>query len=88
MVVEGKELGLGVVNPRTPEVEDVDAVVAQVRGALCHLPPERIFLNPDCGFGTFSGRPMNTPDLAARKLTAVAQAAALLRKEYGAERRE
>jgi hypothetical protein len=23
-------------------------------------PAERIFLNPDCGFGTFSNRPVNT----------------------------
>ncbi|MSS70089.1 MAG: vitamin-B12 independent methionine synthase [Candidatus Latescibacteria bacterium] len=80
VVVEGKELGLGVVNPRTPEVEGVEGIVARVREALRHLPPERIFLNPDCGFGTFSRRPMNTPDLAARKLASVAEAAAVLRE--------
>jgi len=79
VVVPGKELGLGVVNPRTPEIEAVDAVVARVKEALQHLPPESVFLNPDCGFGTFSGRPMNTPEIAAQKLKVMAQAAKQLR---------
>ena len=78
-----KELGLGVVNPRTPEVEPVAAIVVRVQEALAYLPPERIFLNPDCGFGTFASRPMNTPETAARKLAAMAQAAALLRAQVG-----
>jgi 5-methyltetrahydropteroyltriglutamate--homocysteine methyltransferase len=38
-----------------------------------------VFLNPDCGFGTFSNRPMNTPDVAAAKLAAIAAAARDLR---------
>ncbi len=82
VIVEGKELGLGVVNPRTSEVESVDGIVARVKEALRYLPPERIFLNPDCGFGTFASRPMNTPEVAAQKLTAIAQAATVLRREY------
>jgi len=79
VVVAGKELGLGVVNPRTPEIEAVDAVVARIQEALQHLPPEGVFLNPDCGFGTFSGRPMNTPEIAGQKLKVMAQAAKRLR---------
>ena len=81
-VVDGKELGLGVVNPRTPETEPVQAIVERVEEALQYLPPERIFLNPDCGFGTFSSRPMNSVEVATRKLEALAQAAAVLRAEY------
>ena len=81
-IVEKKELGLGVVNPRTPETEPVAAIVERVKEALQYLPPERIFLNPDCGFGTFSSRPMNSVRVAARKLTTLAQAAAVLRAEY------
>ncbi len=80
----GKELGLGVVNPRTPDIETVEAIVARIREALHYLPPERIFLNPDCGFGTFSSRPMNTFEIAENKLTAITQAAAILRQEYRA----
>ena len=81
-IVERKELGLGVVNPRTPETEPVKAIVERVEEALQYLPPERIFLNPDCGFGTFSSRPMNSVEEAIRKLQALAQASAVLRAEY------
>ncbi|HEV2844950.1 MAG TPA: cobalamin-independent methionine synthase II family protein, partial [Thermoanaerobaculia bacterium] len=55
---ENKELGLGVVNPRTDDIEPVEAIAARIEEALDYLPAERIFLNPDCGFGTFSSRPM------------------------------
>jgi 5-methyltetrahydropteroyltriglutamate--homocysteine methyltransferase len=81
-IVNEKELGLGVVNPRTPETEPVAAIVERVKEALQYLPPERIFLNPDCGFGTFSSRPMNSVKGAIRKLEALAQAAAVLRADY------
>jgi 5-methyltetrahydropteroyltriglutamate--homocysteine methyltransferase len=81
-IVEEKELGLGVVNPRTPETEPVAAIVERVKEALHYLPSERIFLNPDCGFGTFSSRPMNSVKVARRKLEALAQAAVVLRAEY------
>ena len=77
----GKELGLGVVNPRIETVETVEQIVARVKEALNFLPPEHIFLNPDCGFGTFSTRPMNTVELAASKLEAMVQAATILRRE-------
>ena len=78
---DGKELGLGVVNPRTAEVETPDRVVARVQEALRLLPADRIFLNPDCGFGTFSRRPMNSAEAATKKLRAMTEAAAALRKQ-------
>lgn len=78
----GRSLGLGVVNPRTPEVERPEAIVARVEEALRSLPGSVIFLNPDCGFGTFSSRAMNTPEIAARKLRAMVQAARALRDRY------
>lgn len=81
-IADEKELGLGVVNPRTPETEPVAAIVERVKEALQYLPPERIFLNPDCGFGTFSSRPMNSVTVAIRKLEALALAAAVLRADY------
>jgi 5-methyltetrahydropteroyltriglutamate--homocysteine methyltransferase len=77
--IDDKELGLGVVNPRTPLVESPDFIVARVREALRSMPPERVFLNPDCGFGTFASRPMNAPELAANKLAAMRKAAEQLR---------
>jgi 5-methyltetrahydropteroyltriglutamate--homocysteine methyltransferase len=74
-----KELGMGVVNPRTDVVESVAAIRAAVEDALRFYAPDRIFLNPDCGFGTFSNRPMNTADIAAAKVSAMASAARELR---------
>lgn len=79
----GRSLGLGVVNPRTPTVESPEEIVARVEEALNWLPPERIYLNPDCGFGTFSARPINTAEVARAKLEAMVAAARCLRQERG-----
>ena len=78
-LLEHKELGLGVVNPRTPEIEPPDQILGRVREALRYVPPERLFLNPDCGFGTFAQRPLNTPEIATKKLTSMVRAATMLR---------
>ncbi|MEZ6015425.1 MAG: cobalamin-independent methionine synthase II family protein [Planctomycetota bacterium] len=72
-------IGFGVVNPRTSELEDPQAIAARVRALAATLGHERIHLNPDCGFGTFAERPMNSADCAADKVRVLAEAAALLR---------
>lgn len=77
-----KELGLGVVNPRTDEIETAEAIEERIEEALEYLPAERIFLNPDCGFGTFASRPMNSMDLATRKLQAMVEASRRLRQRH------
>ena len=77
-----KEIGLGVVNPRTDEIEPPDQIVERVREALRFFEPEKVFLNPDCGFGTFAERNVNTPDTAYLKLRSIAEAAQMLRQEY------
>ncbi|MFQ5425858.1 MAG: vitamin-B12 independent methionine synthase [Gaiellales bacterium] len=78
-----KEIGLGVVNPRSDEIEDVATVVGRARAMLEHFDPEKIYLNPDCGFGTFAERNVNTPEIAGRKLEVIGEAAQILRGEYG-----
>jgi 5-methyltetrahydropteroyltriglutamate--homocysteine methyltransferase len=75
----GKELGLGVVNPRTDAIESSGAIRAAVEEALHFYPPGQIFLNPDCGFGTFSSRPVSTGETAAAKVGAMVAAARALR---------
>jgi 5-methyltetrahydropteroyltriglutamate--homocysteine methyltransferase len=45
-----------------------------------YVPAERLFLNPDCGFGTFAAPPMNSSEVAARKLGAMVEAARTLRE--------
>lgn len=74
-----KELGLGAVNPRTPEVEPVEAICARIAEALTFAPADRLFLNPDCGFATFSERAMNAEDVAADKMRALVAAATSMR---------
>lgn len=77
-----KEIGLGVSNPRTSEVESVDFICAKVRKLSSVRRPNQIFLNPDCGFGTFATRPINSEDIALKKLQALVNAAQILRREF------
>jgi 5-methyltetrahydropteroyltriglutamate--homocysteine methyltransferase len=77
-----KEIGLGVANPRTDAIETPTEIVARVKEVLRYFDPAKVFLNPDCGFGTFAERCVNTPQIAFRKLQAIAEAAAILRREY------
>jgi 5-methyltetrahydropteroyltriglutamate--homocysteine methyltransferase len=77
-----KELGLGVVNPRTDEIESPTMIVQRVKEVLKFFEPQRIYLNPDCGFGTFAERCVNTPETAYRKLKAISEAAEQLRQEF------
>jgi 5-methyltetrahydropteroyltriglutamate--homocysteine methyltransferase len=70
---------MGVDNQRSDNVESAAAIRAAVEKALCVYTPSRIFLNPDCGFGTFSNRPMNTWEMAAAKVGAMVAAARELR---------
>jgi 5-methyltetrahydropteroyltriglutamate--homocysteine methyltransferase len=79
MAFGDKELGLGVVNPRTDTIETADTIAEAVHNALRFYPADRIFLNPDCGFGTFSNRPVNVAAVAEAKLRTVARAARQLR---------
>ena len=78
-----KEIGLGVVNPRSDEIESPPQIVDRVKEILKYFDPDKVFLNPDCGFGTFAERNINTPEIAEQKLRAMSQAADMLRAEYG-----
>ncbi|MBI1878544.1 MAG: cobalamin-independent methionine synthase II family protein [Chloroflexi bacterium] len=74
-----KEIGLGVVNPRSDEIEPASFIIERVNEALQYFAPEQIYLNPDCGFGTFAERPMNPAEVAAKKMRVIAEAAKQLR---------
>jgi len=78
-----REIGLGVVNPRTSQVESTTEIVAAAEQALRYFSPEKIFLNPDCGFGCFANRCVNDEQTAVQKLRRIAEAAALLREKHG-----
>ena len=74
-----KELGLGAVNPRIAEIESPDLIARRIDEALVHWTPDRLFLNPDCGFATFSEREMNSEAIAAEKMRSLVQAASRYR---------
>ena len=82
-VLADRELGLGVVNPRTDSVEPAEAIVAKAEQALKYYRPDQLFLNTDCGFGCFASRSVNEEHVAFRKLCAIVEAAGLLRRKYG-----
>jgi 5-methyltetrahydropteroyltriglutamate--homocysteine methyltransferase len=73
------QIGFGVVNPRTAAIEPPEQIAARVRELARVIAPERIFLNPDCGFGTFADRPVADAQTAFAKLAALARAAQILK---------
>ena len=78
-----KEIGLGVVNPRTDELETTDQIVDRVKEMLQYFDADKIYLNPDCGFGTFAERNINTHEGAFHKMRVIGEAAQELRKQFG-----
>jgi 5-methyltetrahydropteroyltriglutamate--homocysteine methyltransferase len=76
-------LGLGVVNQKLDRVEPVEEIVAKAEAAVKLLGPERVSLNPDCGFATFADNPLASAEVAERKLGNIALAARTLREKYG-----
>jgi methionine synthase II (cobalamin-independent) len=77
-----RELGLGVVNPRTTEAEPPEEIIAKTELALQFYRPEQIFLNTDCGFGCFANRCVNVEDVATAKIRNIVLAARKLRERY------
>ena len=71
----GRELGAGVVDVKGFQEETAESVAARIRRVLQVCPPEKLTLNPDCGFG-WSPRAM-----CNQKLRGLAAGAALVRKE-------
>ena len=72
-----KELGAGVVDVKAFWAETPGDVAERVRALLRHIPAERLWLNPDCGF-------WETPrGVARRKLAALCEGARLVRQELG-----
>ena len=76
-----REIGLGVCNPRTDVAESVESIANRLREALQYWSPEKVFLNPDCGFGCFANRCVNEEQIAFEKLKAMVNAAKLVRTE-------
>ena len=70
-----KTVIFGVISMGDPEPERPETVAARIRAALNHLPPERLIPAPDCGMKYIPR------DLAFAKLNALAEGAAIVRRE-------
>ena len=77
-----KNLVLGVINPRTDEIESVEFIVGKVEKALEYYSPDKVFLNTDCGFGCFAERCVNDEKNAFEKIKRMVEAAEILRRKY------
>jgi 5-methyltetrahydropteroyltriglutamate--homocysteine methyltransferase len=78
---EDFEIGLGCVSVTPGQIDSPETIVARVRKATEFLAPERIVLNPDCGFAPGSGAAVSI-DEAYRKLCNEVAAARMLREQF------
>jgi 5-methyltetrahydropteroyltriglutamate--homocysteine methyltransferase len=74
-----KSIGLGVVDSHSHRIESADEVEAGIRRSLEVIPPERTFVDPDCGLKT------RTVDEAKEKLGVVVEGTRTVRRELGLE---
>lgn len=70
-----KYIGLGISDVHSHRLEPVEEMVEGIKRSLRHIPPDRMFVDPDCGLKT------RTEGEAKDKLSHIAEAVALVRKE-------
>ena len=81
-IKENSILALGVINPRTDSIESAQSIIDKAEEALKFIPKGKIWLNPDCGFATFSNRPVSTFEIIEKKLEQLQIAKNALREKY------
>jgi 5-methyltetrahydropteroyltriglutamate--homocysteine methyltransferase len=79
---EHVEIGLGCVSCQPGQIDSVEKIVDRVETALKHVAPERITLNPDCGFAPGSAAEVSLDEVYT-KLKNEVTAAARLRDKHG-----
>jgi 5-methyltetrahydropteroyltriglutamate--homocysteine methyltransferase len=78
---ENVEIGLGCVSCQPGQIDSVETIVERVEAAVAHVAPERITLNPDCGFAPGSAAEVSLDEVYTKLKNEVA-AAAILRQRY------
>jgi 5-methyltetrahydropteroyltriglutamate--homocysteine methyltransferase len=73
--LSGKKIMLGVINLGDPIVERPEQVAERIRAGLKHVAPDRLIPAPDCGMKYM------TREVAFGKLKALAEGAAMVRKD-------
>jgi 5-methyltetrahydropteroyltriglutamate--homocysteine methyltransferase len=79
---EDLEIGLGCVSTQPGQIDTVDEIVGRVETAMRYLAPQRITLNPDCGFAPGSAARVSI-DEVYQKLKNEVAAARRLRDRHG-----
>ena len=78
---ERMRLGIGCIDVRNPETETPDRVVERIESALEFVAPERVYMQPDCGFAPGSDMDISL-DEAYGKLRSMGAAARMLRSNH------
>jgi 5-methyltetrahydropteroyltriglutamate--homocysteine methyltransferase len=76
--LDGKRLMVGCIDLSDPNVETVETIVQRIERALPYVKPENVILAPDCGMKYLPR------GLAIGKLSAMVEAAKVLRRRHGA----
>ncbi len=74
-----KKICIGVISHRTLQVERPEQVAALIRKALQHIPPERLLVSTDCGFGRQGMSRVH----AFYKMVSLVRGTNIVRKELG-----
>src|SRR4030088_847082 len=74
-----KKICIGAVSHRVLQADRPDEVAAEIRKALRYIPPERLIVSSDCGFG----RQGCNREIAFYKASAIAQGCNIVREELG-----
>jgi len=85
LLPEHLDVGMGVVDVRTEKLQSVKQIEAIGAAGAAIINPERIALNPDCGFAPDAGEPPSI-DEAYEKLNRLVTAAERLRSRFGSPR--
>jgi 5-methyltetrahydropteroyltriglutamate--homocysteine methyltransferase len=72
---------MGVVDVRTEQIQATDTIESLALAGARVINPQRIALNPDCGFAPGAGEPPSI-DEAFEKLCRLAEAALRLRSRF------
>ena len=76
-----KELGAGVIDVKAFRAETAAEVAERIRAILRHVPADKLWLNPDCGFAPGSAAKVSM-DEVYQKLRNQVDAAKRLRAEF------
>jgi 5-methyltetrahydropteroyltriglutamate--homocysteine methyltransferase len=74
-----KKICIGAVSHRMLQADRPEDVAAEIRKALKYIPPEKLIISNDCGFG----RQGCNREIAFYKASALAQGCNIVRRELG-----